>query len=152
MTEEKRAAVAIIHNGDDTLLIKRKDFPGDPWSGHIAFPGGHIHENETVEQGLLREIKEEVYLSLDESQIVRRMDMFHPNRFPQLSVYPMVIEADGLEKAMVGPEVEDLRIVDLRKFVETRHPEYGLPALEYSGWIVWGLTYRIIMKYLETVD
>jgi 8-oxo-dGTP diphosphatase len=152
MANERRAAVAIIHNGDDTLLIKRKEFPGDPWSGHIAFPGGHIHDNETVEQGLLREIREEVNLEIFEAQISKRMEMFHPNRSPQLSVYPMVIEADGLEKAGKGPEVEDLRVVNLKKFVQTRHPDYGLPALDYNGWIVWGLTYRIIMRYLESME
>ncbi len=152
MASEKRAAVAIIHHGDDTLLIKRKEFPGDPWSGHIAFPGGHVHEDETLEQGLLREIREEVNLEILEDQISVRMGMFHPNRSSELSVYPMVIEADGLDRADKGPEVEDLRIVNLKSFVQTRHPEYGLPALDYNGWIVWGLTYRIIMTYLEGVE
>lgn len=149
MSNEKRAAVAIIHNGEGTLLIKRKEFPGDPWSGHIAFPGGHVRDNESLEQGLLREVREEVGLSLNESQISGRMEPFHPFRAPQLSVYPMIIDADSLGTAGKGPEVEDFRIVNLKVYVEIKHPENGFPALNYNGWIVWGLTYRIIKKYLE---
>lgn len=149
MAFEKKAAVAIIHHGDDTLLIKRKEYPGDPWSGHIAFPGGHVREGETIEQGLLREIKEEVYLSFSEIQIKGRMEMFHPNRAPYLTVYPMIIEADDFRSAGKGPEVEDIKVVNIKSFVKTKHPEYGLPALVYDGWLVWGLTYRIITKYLE---
>ena len=26
----------------EILFIKRADKPGDPWSGQMAFPGGHI--------------------------------------------------------------------------------------------------------------
>lgn len=151
MSNEKKAAVAIIHNGDETLLIRRKEYSGDPWSGHIAFPGGHIHEDETIEQGLLREIKEEVELDLSESQIKGRLEEFHPNRAPDLTVYPLIIEANDFEGAGRGPEVEDLKIVNIKAFVRTKHPEYGLPAFEYDGWLVWGLTYRIIARYLENL-
>ena len=45
----RKAAVALIfRSGDDTegtggpelLFIKRAEYPGDPWSGQVAFPGG----------------------------------------------------------------------------------------------------------------
>ena len=41
----RRAAVALILRdpGDaslEFLLIKRADYEGDPWSGHVALPGG----------------------------------------------------------------------------------------------------------------
>ncbi|HII81785.1 MAG TPA: NUDIX domain-containing protein, partial [Ferroplasma sp.] len=38
---ECMAAVALILNGNKFLLIKRADQEGDPWSGHMALPGGH---------------------------------------------------------------------------------------------------------------
>ena len=48
--DTRQAAVAVIlrpgthgggGNGTDILFIKRAEKPGDPWSGHMAFPGGH---------------------------------------------------------------------------------------------------------------
>ena len=40
-----RAAVALVLRPGDAgelelLLIKRADYEGDPWSGHVALPGG----------------------------------------------------------------------------------------------------------------
>ena len=44
--DTRQAAVAIIlregANGPDMLFIKRAEKTGDPWSGHMAFPGGHL--------------------------------------------------------------------------------------------------------------
>ena len=40
----RQAAVAIVMrehtDGPQLLFIKRADKEGDPWSGHMAFPGG----------------------------------------------------------------------------------------------------------------
>ena len=149
MTNEKRAAVAIIRHGEEALLIRRKVFPGDPWAGHIAFPGGHVRNDETIEQGLLREVREEVELLFTESQIRGRLEPLRPFRVPELFVYPMIIDTDSFARAGRGPEVDDLKIVNLRNYVETKLPENGFPALNYEGWFVWGLTYRIIKIYLE---
>ena len=40
----RRAAVAVIlrdaMRGPEVLFIRRAEHPRDPWSGHMAFPGG----------------------------------------------------------------------------------------------------------------
>lgn len=149
MEGENIAAVALIRHGEETLLIRRKVFPGDPWAGHIAFPGGHIRRDESVEQGMLREVREEVMLVFSEKQIAGSLAPIHPSRASYLTVYPFIIDADDLSGAGIGPEVDDIKIVNIRHFVEVKHPENGFPALDYGGWIVWGLTYRIIRNYLE---
>ena len=47
---ERRAAVAVIlreqHNGPEILFIRRAERNGDPWSGHMAFPGGHVDDTD----------------------------------------------------------------------------------------------------------
>lgn len=44
----KRSAVALIMRdtsaGVEVLMIKRADREGDPWSGHMAFPGGRADD------------------------------------------------------------------------------------------------------------
>jgi mutator protein MutT len=143
-----KAAVGILQNGTSTLLIRRMEYPGDPWSGNIAFPGGHIKDGETIEQGLLREINEEVNLNIGEKQIIKPLESVFPNRAPNLKVYPFLIEAHDLSDARPGPEVAEIKIVNLADYTLTKNPQNGFPALEYGGWIVWGLTYRIITSFL----
>ena len=63
-TDKTRAAVAAVlgptPEGLQLLFIERAQHPDDPWSGHIAFPGGRIEiddpspraaaERETLEE------------------------------------------------------------------------------------------------------
>ena len=66
-----RAAVAIIlresAGGTELLMIKRSEREGDPWSGHMAFPGGRM--DRTDRHGFdvaCRETEEEIGLKLTE--------------------------------------------------------------------------------------
>ena len=47
------------------LMIKRADREGDPWSGHMAFPGGRMDKADAHGYAVaVRETEEEVGLSL----------------------------------------------------------------------------------------
>ena len=58
-----RAAVAIVlremADGPQVLLIRRAQREGDPWSGHMAFPGGRVDpDDESLLATALRETHE----------------------------------------------------------------------------------------------
>jgi len=57
--------VALLDNEDKIFLIKSAlgDFVGE-WD----LPGGHIHDDETPSEGLLREVKEETGLDIEKPQ------------------------------------------------------------------------------------
>jgi len=66
-----RASVAIIlrggqHEGSpvEVLFIKRSAREGDPWSGHVAFPGGKREGGESDMECAVRETREEVGIDL----------------------------------------------------------------------------------------
>jgi hypothetical protein len=46
------------------LMIKRASREGDPWSGDLALPGGHVEDNEDDIQAACRETLEEVGLDI----------------------------------------------------------------------------------------
>lgn len=58
MAEEKTVAAAIIRKGGKFLIAKRKQ--GGAVGGKWEFPGGKLEDGETPEQGLVRELKEEL--------------------------------------------------------------------------------------------
>jgi 8-oxo-dGTP pyrophosphatase MutT (NUDIX family) len=65
-----RASVALILRevGDDleALFIRRADHDGDPWSGHLAFPGGRIDpEDADARAAAERETREELSFDLE---------------------------------------------------------------------------------------
>ena len=65
-----RAAVALVlreRAGDlEALFIRRAEHEGDPWSGHLAFPGGRIDPTDTgPRMAAVRETLEELDLDLE---------------------------------------------------------------------------------------
>ena len=54
-------AVALAHRGGKILLIQRKDSKAI-WDKKWEFPGGKIETNETAEEAIVREVKEETGL------------------------------------------------------------------------------------------
>ena len=52
--------MCMVYKGDMILVINRtkSDWPG------LSFPGGHLEENETLEESVVREMKEETGLAI----------------------------------------------------------------------------------------
>lgn len=143
------AAVGLLVNGDRILFIKRMKRDGDPWSGHIALPGGFVKGGETREKALLREISEEIAMDLEEHSIVARMPAQHPSNRNYVTVYPFVLSVKGYDGAKPGPEVEDIRIIKASDLVHRQNYYYGRNAFLAGDWIIWGLTYKILADYFR---
>lgn len=73
------AKIAVIV-GDRVLALLRDDFAHIPFPGHWDLPGGGREDGEDGETCALRELREELGLSLDPDRIVHRR--FYPGRSP----------------------------------------------------------------------
>src|ERR671933_2323006 len=98
---ERHAAVACMlrerFGGLELFVIKRAEKKGDPWSGHMALPGGG---REPGDKGAYdtarRETLEEVGIDLDEGRFLGRLDDVGPRRMPgQLVVSTVVVTIDA---------------------------------------------------------
>ena len=93
-TELETAAVALVlreHASDlELLFIQRAKHPKDPWSGHMAFPGGRMDPGDPDGKGAARrETLEELALDLErDGELLGRLSDLHVyGRGTRLAMY-----------------------------------------------------------------
>jgi 8-oxo-dGTP pyrophosphatase MutT (NUDIX family) len=165
-----RAAVAMIlrEKGQEVelLFIERASRSGDPWSGHMAFPGGRVGPaDDGTREAAERETLEEVGLCLAGSTHLGRLDDLEgrPRRREG-----MVVSAHVYHVADPGPLVPNHEVreafwfplsglLDRERHVRYPHARYGgkqLPGILVGvpeRQIVWGLTYRFVDAFLAAI-
>jgi 8-oxo-dGTP pyrophosphatase MutT (NUDIX family) len=162
-----QAAVALVVRGREeleVLLIKRARHEGDPWSGHMALPGGRRDaSDDSLLATAVRETREETGLDLaEDSMHLGRLEVVRPQSklLPRMSITPHVFGVPAASPARVASrEVDAVHWVSLEVL---RHPAtrseveiplpggpQAFPCLRVVGDIVWGLTYRILDDFLR---
>lgn len=53
--------MCMVYDDNENILVQ--DRVSKDWSG-LTFPGGHVEDNETIEESVIREIKEETGLTI----------------------------------------------------------------------------------------
>ena len=168
-TREAAVAVILREQPDDVdiLFIQRAEKRGDPWSGHMAFPGGHCEptdpDNRTAAE---RETLEEIGLDLSGAAYLGPLDQQRAmprGRFLDMIIEPHVWVLD--HDPIFTPNFEVQEVVwtalsplarNLLHATETR-PMAGTPTtfngyrLE-RGHFVWGLTYRMLKSLFTALD
>ncbi len=163
---ERHAAVAFIvreraEGGAEALFIKRSEREDDPWSGHMAFPGGRRDpEDESLEATARRETLEEVGLELDPAQCFGRLHDIYGGRLRtfRLSVSPFLFHTTEGDDLTFSDEVADavwvpLSILsnpsEIREYIFHLDPHSRpFPSFHYNDYVIWGLTFRIIANFL----
>ena len=165
LCDRTRAAVAmILQQGDndvEILFIQRASHDLDPWSGHIAFPGGKLEEGELECQAAIRETYEEVGIDLDQFSYLGRLSDITGANLP-VRVSCCLFSVDRLRyHPVLNDEVCDLFWVTLSDLRDSgRHlrssvafgdkcfevPAIRLPAENKP--VLWGITYRLVMQFL----
>ena len=156
----RRASVAVVlreHGVPSVLLIRRANRADDPWSGQVAFPGGKVREGDkTLSETAIRETREEV--GVDLSKHGDFLGYFTPflTHTGSMEVYPAVFVLKEDTTVRRNGEVASYRWVPLDKLTaEQSRSTYGVdmggqfrevPALCVNGYVVWGLTYRIVTE------
>lgn len=168
----RRAAVALILRGAvggdalEILMIKRADYAGDPWSGHVALPGGRQEPADaSLEATAIRETHEETAIDLAaDGRIIGRLDELQPSTpaLPPIAIAPYVAVLGGDPPVRLSDEVEAAFWVPLAALrdpaswsnvqIEVRGMRRTFPAFLHGGYVVWGLTERILRQFLRRLD
>jgi 8-oxo-dGTP pyrophosphatase MutT (NUDIX family) len=155
-------AVVIAPDPDAVLLIRRADRPGDPWSGHMALPGGrHQPSDPDLLSTVIRETREEVGIDLVREQLLGGLDDVVPRNpvLPPIAVRPFAFLLTARPRLVLNPEVAASQWVTIEDLLQPGG--YHLASLEVGGQIrdvqayrladtvVWGMTERILTGLLE---
>ena len=168
--EVRRAAILLAlrmgPGGEpDVLMIKRADAERDPWSGHVALPGGRMEPGDPdLAATAMRETREETGIDVvRDGRLLGALDDVTP-RSPTLM--PMVIRP---YVALVRAEVEivpshevaaafwvplsALRATESWGIgnVRVRDGERRVSVFRHGPYTVWGLTERVLRQFLAYV-
>lgn len=107
------AAAGLVFGPDGRVLLVRR--AKDPAAGKLGVPGGFIDFGESAEDGLRREVREEVGIEIDRPRFL----VSFPNTYPYREVlYPVV----DLYFTAVAVNPETARPLDAVAGIEWRHP------------------------------
>ena len=146
------------------LFIKRPESDRDPFSGHMAFPGGRMenHDRSKLETAV-RETYEEVGINLNISgRILGSIDDVNPNN-PRARNYIVTPYLSVLnEEVIIKPDVREVERtvwVPMHHLVDDRNAQVRMRerggrlvedyAYQYEQYIIWGMTGRILHQFLS---
>jgi len=164
------AVAAVLRESPDlqVLLIRRAEHPNDPWSGHMAFPGGRVDDGDSGPLGaVVRETREEVALDLDRhAHLVGELStvpaMAHGRPVPMV-IFPFVFAVSGDPK--LDPDLSEVQeaiwvpisfLLDRANRGSIEKKIAGvpmkLPAYRLEGRIIWGLTLKMLDELIDVAQ
>ncbi len=166
----RRSAVALIlqqrQQQTHVLMIQRAEREGDPWSGHMAFPGGHLEPvDRHGRDAATRETAEEIGLQLNQDSpcIGRLSDIMARPKMPRpMIVSPYVFRLETDPEFTLNYEVADTVWIPVSHFQMPENREQmqwnkrgvkiDLPCYFYEGYRVWGLSLLMIDELMRVFD
>jgi 8-oxo-dGTP pyrophosphatase MutT (NUDIX family) len=155
-------AVVLLAEPESLLLIRRAERTGDPWSGHMALPGGRRDApDDDLVATAVRETAEEVGLRLGAEQLIGGLDDVVPRTpvLPPIAVRPFVFLLFHPSRLLLNPEVAAAHWVPLELLlrpetyhsvrIEIRGESRDMPAYHLADAVVWGMTERVVSGLLS---
>lgn len=150
----------------ELLLIKRADYEGDPWSGHVALPGGRREESDSsLEATAVRETREETAIDLATTGfLLGTLDELQPRTpaLPPIIITPFVFVTRSDIRLLPSHEVADafwVSVSELQDPGAAREIELELSggkrlvkSFGFRSHEIWGLTERILSQLLRQLE
>jgi 8-oxo-dGTP pyrophosphatase MutT (NUDIX family) len=163
------AAIALVlrpsgEGEPELLMIKRAEVEHDPWSGHIACPGGRMDPGDRdLEHTATRETWEETGIDLvEDGRVLGTLDDISPRTpsLPPIVIRPFVAVVKPEVTIVDSPEVAEAFWVPMSAIRETTSwgkafvpirgvGEREVDVFRHGQYTVWGLTHRALTQFVE---
>lgn len=165
--KRRQAAVAVVvapgATGDEVLVLRRATVVGDPWSGHIALPGGGLEPfDASLEAAARRETLEETGIDLSHSDCIATLASVAPQApaAPVVTIAPFVFRYTGDKSVRMSREIVESWWIPVTEFqcddawkIRTILTHDGatinVRGFQCHGHVLWGLTARILDEFLN---
>jgi len=147
----------------ELLLIKRAEWQDDPWSGHVACPGGRQEPGDRdLVHTAMRETWEETGVHLERvGRVLGTLDDISPRTpvLPPIAIRPFVVAVPSAVEIVQSSEVAAAFWVPVSALREAT--AWGLGTVQVRGvarevttfthgdYMVWGLTERVLRQLLD---
>ena len=115
---------AVIFHNQKVLLVKRGKEPG---YGKWSIPGGAVESGETLDEGILREVKEETGLDIEIGGIVKVLDSISRDENDRVKYHYVLI--DFWCRSLSGELSPSSEILDARWVLPAEKSNYDLPKV-----------------------
>ncbi|WP_104024328.1 8-oxo-dGTP diphosphatase MutT [Vibrio hyugaensis] len=117
---------AIIFNQDRSQIFITKRPDDKHKGGFWEFPGGKVEQNETVEQAMIRELEEEIGITVTEQALFEHLEYDYPDKSLKFDF----ITVSQFNNQPYGREGQEGRWVDIIALPNYAFPEANVPILE----------------------
>jgi len=164
-SKKPRGAVAVIFKAeaDDLwlLMIKRSENPRDPWSGQMAFPGGHADpQDQALFDTAAREALEEVGINLYSQEFLGCLQNVQPKNAPMV-VTPFLFLLLTKIHPTTGREAKEILWIPMSFLLNPKNvssinvpidrKEVSMGCYVYLDHIIWGMSFRIIREIVSKI-
>ena len=123
----RKASVGIIivesQEGKAGFILTRRSRGLRNHSHQYALPGGRIDPGETREETVLREVREEIGISVSSNEILGCLDEYETRS--GFSITPIVLWVEDLSTMVPEPdEVDEILIIDLEELFRSDSPRW----------------------------
>ena len=108
------ALIALINEKNEVLISLRKN--KEEYNGYWEYPGGKIESGETIEQGLIREIKEELNIAIAKSCIAPLTFAVDEEMNEKILFLYVCRKWDGSIISLLNQKIEWVKPIDLVQY------------------------------------
>jgi 8-oxo-dGTP pyrophosphatase MutT (NUDIX family) len=161
-SKKPRGAVAVLIKEDSEdlwlLMIRRSENPRDPWSGQMAFPGGHADPRDrTLLDTAIRETSEEVGINIREQEFLGCLRNVQPKNAPMI-VAPFLFLQLREVHPVTSREAREVLWIPMSFLLNPKNVsslsvsigdrEIRMGCYLYLDHTIWGLSFRIIREII----
>lgn len=135
---------AVIFNPDNKVLLCRSP----KWGNKYVFPGGHIELGETMEEALMREVKEETGLDVFDIQLISVLEAVYSDTFESKKHFIFIdflcrshssaVTLNDEADAFAWVPLDEVRHYDLGGFTRRFFEELNNPSSSFRKTILYG--------------
>jgi 8-oxo-dGTP diphosphatase len=115
------SVVAVIRNSVGKYLVLKRGEHEIAYPGKYTFPGGKVEDNDTVEETLIKEAKEEANLTLKQGKILLKDKSFIRPDGQSVKVFSYFCEVEDDSVVKISADFTDYKWVTLEELRKIAH-------------------------------